>query len=64
MPIDFMRTSEQFEASKNEIDEEAPTNEMINEGIDTIDTVEEMKMDNVDINIVVYLYLYQVSPYL
>ena len=36
---------------------------MSNEGIDTIDTVEEMKMENVDINTVAHLYPHQVSPY-
>ena len=54
MPMDFTKTSKQFEASKNEIVEEAPTNEVINEGIDTIDIVEEMKMDNVDINTIAH----------
>ena len=62
MSMDFMKTLEQFEASKNEIDEEAPTNEVINEGIDTIDIVEGMKMDNVDINTIAHIYPHQVSP--
>ena len=40
MLMDLTKTLEHFEASKNEIDEEAPTNEVINEGFDTIDTIE------------------------
>ena len=63
MSMDFTKTSKQFEASKNEMDEEAPTNEVINEGIDTIDIIEEMKMDNVNINTIAHLYPHQVSSY-
>ena len=62
VPTDFTKTSKHFEASKNEIDEEAPTNEVINEGIDTIDTIEDMTMDDVNIDIVDHLYPHQVSP--
>ena len=36
---------------------------MINEDIDTIDTVEGMQMDNVDIKTVIHLYPHQVSLY-
>ena len=36
---------------------------MINKGIDIIDTIEEMIMDDVDIDTVAYLYPHQTSSY-
>ena len=56
MSMDFKKTLEHFEASKNEIDEEIPANKVINESIDTIDTIKEMTMDDVDITTVVHLH--------